>query len=1348
MFSNKRQIGIMSFRGPTLGVLIVMAILAITLFTSNQLLAQTPQPDTNAPMVTPPLNITVEAAGPSGTQATNASIAAFLEGATALDDVDGPVTVTNDAPPVFPLGPTTVTFSATDSAQNTDAAQATVTVVDTTAPVVTSPFSITVEAAGPSGTPATSASIAAFLSSASALDAVDGAVVVANDAPPVFPLGSTPVTFTATDSASNTDAAQATVTVVDNSLPGPPAAFMATASHQRVDLDWADNGEEDLEGYDVYRSTTSGGPYTKIVSLLLASGYTDIPLTNGITYYYVVVAVDVNSNQSLRSVEASATPPDLIPPTIAGSADPPPNVNGWNNTNVAVTFECADTESGIANCEGSRTLTKERFGLRVEGTATDVAGNTASAAVGSINIDKSAPTVTITSPAGNAVFRLLEPVIAVWAASDGLSGIDSSNGTIQSGLPIDTSIQGLSSFTVTATDNAGNAAGVTHSFTVLTEFASFDIEAGRLVLEQGAATDEFEAQGSFVGAGTSNGIDVANEEVTVTLDGFTQTIPAGSFFPDGDDGRFEFIGASDGISQASIEDDGRFLVQAKGVDLGSIVTGDPVLFSIRIGDDVGQATIPFGVDPFRLEIRQARDLFGTVVLVTVLPEDQGVLVINTKDGIVDVLTDADTKFTLPRKRHVRIDDLVEGDLVAVSLEEKDGVLVANKVFLVSGKTQYRHVPGVIVDFIAGEQITIQPPGASAEQVTFNITDRTKIKRRGGVDGLIEGLFVVVSAVRDPLTGNILADALEIIVTSGKPKIKQPEIGSLGAAAAEGDDGDNDDGATGDNDDGATGDVDDGDDGDNDDGATGDIDDGDDGDNDDGATGDNDDGDDGNIDDGDVGEPNKAEVRGVFEGVDDDGNLIVNGATVFLDPDTEIEGGLVVGQVVEIEGILQEDGTILALEVESKDDDAVVSNKIALKGIFQGIDPVTRDWIISGNLVAVGPGTDTDGLPSEGQLVIVDALLQEDGTLLAREIENKSGTKDIGEDPREVKISGTFQGVDPDGKWVINGAVVLVDPLTRLKGTPAVGEQIEVKALLQEDGSLLAQKIKAGGRDTSRSSNKAEIRGTVDDILDDGTLVVDGVAISLSILTDLEIDPKIGDSVKVEAFLQADGSLTGREVEGVDEPRPEGAPEASKVEIEGTIESLNADGSLVVNGITVVIGPDSEIKGSLVEGAVVKLEGLIQEDGTLLARELKIRGRQATLGGTQREVEGLVEEILRDRDGNILEIVVDGETISAEALTRFEGLLEVGTSVDIEGLEINGHFVALKIEGQKDTGKAQAEEARAEGRAKAKEAREKAEEKAEKVREKAEDKAEQRREKAEERGEIGNRGGTRSGPVRP
>jgi hypothetical protein len=100
--------------------------------------------------------------------------------------------------------------------------------------------------------------------------------------------------------------------------PSAPTGLTATAGNNTVSLDWNNNGEGDLAGYNVYRSTTSGSGYVKLnSSLLTSSDYNDSNVSNGTTYYYVVTAVDAGSNESVYSIEVPATPD--IPVTGTGA---------------------------------------------------------------------------------------------------------------------------------------------------------------------------------------------------------------------------------------------------------------------------------------------------------------------------------------------------------------------------------------------------------------------------------------------------------------------------------------------------------------------------------------------------------------------------------------------------------------------------------------------------------------------------------------------------------------------------------------------------------------------------------------------------------------------------------------------------------------------------------------------------------------------------------------------------------------------------------------------------------------------------------------------------------------------
>ncbi|MFC2011472.1 fibronectin type III domain-containing protein, partial [Chloroflexota bacterium] len=114
---------------------------------------------------------------------------------------------------------------------------------------------------------------------------------------------------TAIDNGSNESGYSSEVfdTPVDNP-PDAPSGLVATRGNQKITLNWDDNSEGDLDGYNIYRSLTSGNYTTPLESLWGSSYYTDTGLTAGTTYYYVVTAVDLGSNESDASNQTSATP--------------------------------------------------------------------------------------------------------------------------------------------------------------------------------------------------------------------------------------------------------------------------------------------------------------------------------------------------------------------------------------------------------------------------------------------------------------------------------------------------------------------------------------------------------------------------------------------------------------------------------------------------------------------------------------------------------------------------------------------------------------------------------------------------------------------------------------------------------------------------------------------------------------------------------------------------------------------------------------------------------------------------------------------------------------------------------
>ena len=122
--------------------------------------------------------------------------------------------------------------------------------------------------------------------------------------------------------------------------------------------------------------------------------------TQGAAQSFCGQAVDAAGNSSLPACAILNI--DETPPTITASASPAPNAAGWNTSAVTVTFLCADALSGVATCPPPQTISTAGAGQIVSGTATDVAGNTASAQL-TLNISKTPPQIVPTvSPLPNA----------------------------------------------------------------------------------------------------------------------------------------------------------------------------------------------------------------------------------------------------------------------------------------------------------------------------------------------------------------------------------------------------------------------------------------------------------------------------------------------------------------------------------------------------------------------------------------------------------------------------------------------------------------------------------------------------------------------------------------------------------------------------------------------------------------------------------------------------------------------------------------------------------------------------------------------------------------------------------
>ena len=176
------------------------------------------------PTIDAPAPVSVNT-GPDATSCGTVVSDAILGTATASDNCPG-VTVTRTGVPegnFFPVGNTTVTYTATDKSGNIATDTQVVTVTDNTVPVVTPPGAVTLYT-GPDATlcGVLVSDLDGTLGTGSATDNCPGVGTVSRSGVPagnVFPVGQTTLTYSATDAHGNTGQATQLVTVVDNTAP-------------------------------------------------------------------------------------------------------------------------------------------------------------------------------------------------------------------------------------------------------------------------------------------------------------------------------------------------------------------------------------------------------------------------------------------------------------------------------------------------------------------------------------------------------------------------------------------------------------------------------------------------------------------------------------------------------------------------------------------------------------------------------------------------------------------------------------------------------------------------------------------------------------------------------------------------------------------------------------------------------------------------------------------------------------------------------------------------------------------------------------------------------------------------
>jgi hypothetical protein len=254
-------------------------------------------------------------------------------------------------------------------------------------------------------------------------------------------------TVTVTVNPPDDDGAPVTVAV-----PSTPANG---AGWHNADLSVALHATDDAGGSGVKQVTYSASGAQAIPTTTVGGDSVNIPFSAEGTTTITFFAEDNAGN--VEQAKTFVVRLDKTAPSVNAARSPAANGQGWNNTDVTASYTAADALSGLASpASGSFVFNTEGANQSHTFTVSDVAGNTASATVSDVNIDKSAPAVVCGSPDGQWHGSDVSIQCTATGGDSGLADAADASFTLSTHVPAGTEDANASTGSRQVCDAAGN----------------------------------------------------------------------------------------------------------------------------------------------------------------------------------------------------------------------------------------------------------------------------------------------------------------------------------------------------------------------------------------------------------------------------------------------------------------------------------------------------------------------------------------------------------------------------------------------------------------------------------------------------------------------------------------------------------------------------------------------------------------------------------------------------------------------------------------------------------------------------------------------------------------------------